>query len=99
MISAYTHLLGWQKTFSSQESSYYMLLPGGDIDVVDIEICQRPDGSDWLLGAGASAKVLLDGLWSRLAHCLKVAVCLYSVCSSNSTSFIHYLRALACVLL
>lgn len=54
--------LGWRKAFSSQESSDCMTLPGGDIDVVDIEVCRRPDGSDWLLGSGASGKVLLDGL-------------------------------------
>ena len=30
---------------------------GGIIDVVDITICRRPDGSDWLLGSGSSGKV------------------------------------------
>lgn len=29
---------------------------GGQINLVDITISQRPDGSDWLLGSGTSGK-------------------------------------------
>lgn len=37
----------------------------GDTDkTVDITVCQRPDGSDWLLGAGSSGKVQCPELWA-----------------------------------
>ena len=35
------------------------LLSDGDINLVNITISQRPDGSDWLLGGGSSGKVNL----------------------------------------
>lgn len=36
---------------------------GDNNKTVDITVCQRPDGSDWLLGSGASGKVQRHELW------------------------------------
>lgn len=37
------------------------LIMGDSMEKADIEICQKPDGSgDWLLGKGASGRVLLQ---------------------------------------
>ena len=56
---------------------------GGEIDVVDITISQRPDGSDWLLGNGTSGKasscptlVSCICVWTTLLQCLVICVTL-----------------------
>lgn len=41
------------------------LITGDKTELADVEICLKPDGSDWLLGIGASSRVRLGlCVWS-----------------------------------
>jgi hypothetical protein len=52
-----------------------MLQVGREIDLSEIKICKRPDGSDWLLGAGSFGQVGCH-LPGKLSRCDYALTCL-----------------------
>ena len=45
---------------SHSNGSRSFKLPEGEVDPADIQICKRPDGSEWLLGEGTFGQVHCD---------------------------------------